>query len=344
MELTLRQIADHVAGEVTGDDGILITGINSLHEASPGEISFYADPRYKEALKGTRASAILVARKSTLYQGPQVVVLNPALSYAKVATLFAPALPRYPGISPAAVVHETARIGENVSIYPLVYVGVEAEIDQGSTLFPGVFIGDRVKIGKSTVIHPNVTIMARCVIGNHVIIHAGTVVGSDGFGYTRDGSASVKIPHLGTVQIDDYVELGANNAVDRAALGKTWIQRGVKTDNLVQIAHNVLIGEDSLIVAQVGISGSARLGRRVIIGGQAGIIDHAEIGDGVMIGPQSGVAKSLPPGEVVWGTPAMAHKLWLKTQALVRRLPLFQDRLRDIERRMKRLEERLTGR
>lgn len=342
MSFKLREIAEFIGGEVVGDDRIFITGINSLHEASEGEISFFADARYREALTTTKASAILVSRINDHYPGPQVVVSSPALSYARVAALFSRPLPRFPGISQEAVIHETSRIGDDVSIYPFVYVGKETVIGNGVTLFPGVFIGDRVKMGHNTVIHPNVTIMHDCIIGNEVIIHAGTVIGSDGFGFVRDGSENVKIPQLGFVQIDDRVEIGANNAIDRAALGKTWIKRGVKTDNLVQIGHNVIIGEDSIIVALAGISGSARIGRGVIIGGQVGISDHVEIGDKVMIGSQSGVAKSIASGEVVSGSPTMPHRLWLRTTALITRLPDFNDRLRRLEKKLEQMEKRLS--
>jgi UDP-3-O-[3-hydroxymyristoyl] glucosamine N-acyltransferase len=340
LAFTLTQIGDFVGGEVTGDGAILITGINSLLEASAGEISFYADPRYKDSLKTTKASAVLVSQKTDLYPGAQVLVRNPALSYARVASLFAPALPRHPGVSPRAVVHESSRIGEDASIYPLVYVGKEAVIGSGVTLFPGVYVGDRVKIGDRTILYPNVAVMADCIVGNDVIIHAGTVVGSDGFGFVPDRGTNVKIPQLGVVQIDDHVEIGANNTIDRAALGRTWIQRGVKTDNLVQIAHNVVIGEDSIVVAQTGISGSARLGHHVLIGGQVGISDHVEIGDRVMIGSQSGVAKSIPAGEVVSGTPTMPHRLWLRTRGLITRLPEFLDRLRSLEKRLEEMEKK----
>jgi UDP-3-O-[3-hydroxymyristoyl] glucosamine N-acyltransferase len=338
----LREIAEFIGGEVVGDDRIFITGINSLHEASEGEVSFFADARYKGALKTTKASAVLISQPNDLFQGPQVVVTNPALSYARVAALFSRPLPRFPGISQEAVIHETSSIGDDVSIYPLVYVGKEAVIGNGVTLFPGVFIGDRVSIGHDTLIYPNVTVMNDCIIGNEVIIHAGTVIGSDGFGFVHDGSEHVKIPQLGIVQIDDRAEIGANNTIDRAALGKTWIKRGVKTDNLVQIGHNVIIGEDSIIVAQTGISGSTRIGRGVLIGGQVGIGDHIEIGDRVMIGSQSGVAKSIPSGDVVSGTPTMPHRLWLRTTSLIPRLPDFNDRLRQLEKKLKEMEERLS--
>ena len=328
-----------VGGEVIGDDRVLITGIHSLLEASPGEISFLSDPRYKESLKETKASAILVSAFTDLYAGPQVVVSNPALAYARVATLFAPPPPRFSGKSEKAFIHKSARIGEDVSIYPFVYVGEEAVIGDHTTLYAGVFVGDRVRIGNGTVIHPNVSILHDCVIGNEVIIHAGSVIGSDGFGFVRDGKINVKIPQIGHVQIDDQVEIGANNTIDRAALGKTWIKRGVKTDNLVQVAHNVVIGEDTVIVAMAGISGSVDIGREVVIGGQVGINDHVKIGDRVMIASQSGVAKSVASGQVVSGTPSMPHRLWLRTTRVIPRLPEMVDRLRRLEKKVEELDK-----
>jgi len=337
----LREIAHSVGGEVIGDDRIMIRGINSLEEATHGEISFFSDRRYLKYLQKTEASALLVSGVIDVYRGPQVVVPNPALAYAKVAGLFAPAAPRFPGISREAAINESSRIGENVSIYPLVYVGREAVIGDHVTLFPGVFVGDRVRIGEKTVIYPNATIMHDCIIGNKVIIHAGSVVGSDGFGFVRDGSVNVKVPQMGIVQIDDRVEIGAGNTIDRAALGKTWIKRGVKTDNLVHVGHNVVIGEDTVIVAQTAIAGSAHIGRQVVIGGQVAIADHVSIEDGAMIGSQSGVPKSIGKGQLMSGTPAMPHRIWLKTSRLIPRLPRLNERLRDLERKMEALEGRL---
>ena len=341
MEITLEKIAEVVGGEVLGDKDFIITGINSLDNADSSELSFFADRRYREALKKTKAGAILISRDDRSFKGAQVVVSNPELSYAKVAAIFAPPLSRHPGVSRRAVIHENSLIGKDVSIYPLVYVGEGAEIGDETTIFPGVFIGERVKIGKRSLIYPNVTILRDCLIGNDVIIHSGTVIGDDGFGFVRDGSSSVKIPQIGIVQIDDHVEIGVNNCIDRAALGKTWIKRGTKTDNLVQIAHNVVIGEDSIIVAQAGISGSCHIGREVIIGGQVGIIDHIEIGERAMIAPQAGVVKSIPPGEAVSGSPAISHRLQLKTSSLTTRLPEFNQRLRDLEKKMKEFEKQL---
>ena len=341
MKLSLKKIASLVGGNVIGNDSFIIEGINSLDAAAQGEISFFADRKYKESLRKTKASAIIVSEENLLFKGPQVVVSNPALAYAKVASIFAPPVPRYPGISEQAVLHDSTRIGKDVSIYPLVYVGEEALIGDNVIMFPGVFIGDRVKIGNGTIIYPNVTILHDCQIGKNVIINAGTVIGSDGFGFVRDGPVSVKIPQIGMVQIDDDVEIGANSCIDRAASGKTWIKRGVKTDNFVHVAHNVIIGEDTIVVAQVAISGSVHIGRQVIIGGQVGISDHVEIGDRVMIGSQSGVPKSIPSGEVVSGTPAMPHRLWLKTSGIIKRLPQFNEHLRDLEKRVAELEKNL---
>jgi UDP-3-O-[3-hydroxymyristoyl] glucosamine N-acyltransferase len=336
----LREIADLVGGEVVGDGGVTITGVNSLSEASKGQISFFADRRYKEYLEKTRASALLVSSVIDSYTGPQVVVPNPTLAYAKVAGFFAPSLTRVSGISDKAVVHKSSRIGADVSIHPMVYVGEEVDIGDHTTLYPGVYVGDRVRIGSKTIIHPNVSILYNCVIGNEVTIHAGTVIGSDGFGYVRNGSVHVKIPQIGYVQIDDQVEIGANNAIDRAALGKTWIKRGVKTDNLVHVAHNVVIGEDTIILALATISGSVDIGREVIIAGQAGIVDHVKIEDRAVIGSRSGVVKTVSAGEVVSGFPNMPHQLWLRTRKLISRLPALNDRVRELEKRLEVLENR----
>jgi UDP-3-O-[3-hydroxymyristoyl] glucosamine N-acyltransferase len=336
---TLDEIADLVGGKVVGDGKVSIVGIKSLGEASQGDISFFADRRYREDLEKTKASALLVSTVIESFSGSQIVVPNPALAYARVAGLFFPSLPAFSGVSEHAVVQKSSRIGRNTSVHPMVYVGEEAVIGDDVTLYPGVFVGDRVKIGCKTVIYPNVSIMRDCVVGDEVIIHAGTVVGSDGFGYVRDEGKSVKIPHIGYVRIDDQVEIGANNTIDRAALGKTWIKRGVKTDNLVHIAHNVVIGEDTIILAQTGISGSADIGREVIVAGQAGIIDHGKIGDRAVVGARSGVIKPIPPDDVVSGFPTMPHPLWLKTRNLLSRLPELNERIRELEKRLKFLEK-----
>lgn len=341
MELTLRHIAESIGGTVVGDGQVLIKGINSLLLAEKGEISFLADQRLKDQIKATRASALIVRELSSLYQGPQLIVSDPYLGYAKVAAMFAPSVPRFPGISEQAIIGEGTHIGKDTSIYPFVYVGRRSAIGNGVILFPGVYVGDRVKVGDGSVIYPNVTIMSDCILGKQVVIHAGTVIGSDGFGYARDGEVSVKIPQTGIVQVEDNVEIGANNAIDRATFDRTLIGKGVKTDNHVHIGHNVVVGENTIIVAQVAIGGSTTIGKGVVIGGQTGFRDHINIGDRVMIGPKSGVIKSIPAGEVVSGIPTMPHRLWLKTRGHVRRLPEYSERLKELENRVRQLEEQL---
>ena len=333
MKFTLKEIAERVSGEVSGNGEILITGINSLEHAAQGEISFLASSRYREQAAETKASALLVPKRLERFSRSQVIVPNPSLAYAKVAALFTPPVPRHPGISGKAYVHESAVMGKRVSVYPFVHVGEGAQIGDEAILFPGVFVGERAKIGNRSILFPNVTLMHDCIIGSDVVIHAGCVIGADGFGFVREGPKNIKIPQLGHVQIDDHVEIGANSCIDRAAFGKTWIKSGVKTDNLVQIAHNVVIGEDTVIVAQAAIGGSVEVGKEVVIGGQAAIGDHVQISDKVMIGSQAGVPKSIPRGRVVSGSPAMPHRLWLKTSSLITRLPEFFTRLRGLEKR-----------
>lgn len=340
MTRTLKEIADLLEGVVIGDDQVVIQGIQSLDNACEGEISFLTDNRYRDRVQFTKASALLVSKNIDSFKGPQVLVPNTSLAHAKVAQLFAPPIPKFPGISPEASVEKTCHIGDNVSVYPQAYIGPQAMIGHGVIIFPGVFIGAGAKIGNDSVLYPQVTVYHDCIIGNRVTIHAGSVIGSDGFGFARDGNKSIKIPQMGIVQIDDDVEIGAHNTIDRAALGKTWIQRGVKLDNHVHIAHNVVIGEDTIILAQTGISGSVQIGKQVIIGGQAGTVDHLKIGDRAMIGPGSYVYQSVSAGEVVSGIPIMPHRQWLKTLRMMPRLAEVHDRLRQLEKKLEILEKK----
>ncbi len=339
MELTLKEIAEIVGGKLKGDKDIPIKGINSLELAQKGEISYFADKRYKDLLSKTKASALLVSEETELFKGPQIIVPNPALALVRLAQYFFKPTQRYSGISELAHIGKDTKIGDDPSIYPFVYIGNNVTIGDKVTIMPGVYIGHGVKIGDNTLIYPNVTILDNTIIGNNVVIHSGTVIGSDGFGYERDGEVHVKVPQMGIVQIDDDVEIGANNCIDRATFGKTWIKKGVKTDNLVHIAHNVVVGENSLLIAQVGISGSVSIGRGVIIAGQVGIVDHISIGDYSMIGPQSGVAKSIPPKSIFSGTPAMPHKMFLKTSTLIQKLPEMHRKLIELEKKIKELEK-----
>jgi UDP-3-O-[3-hydroxymyristoyl] glucosamine N-acyltransferase len=241
-----------------------------------------------------------------------------------------------------AWVSASARVSEDATVYPFVSIGDEAQIGPRVTIHPGASIGPQVTIGEDTVIYPVVTIYPRCVLGKRVIIHAGTVIGADGFGFVKDGEANVRIPQVGIVEIEDDVEIGANCCIDRATFGKTLIKKGVKIDNLVQVAHNVQIGEHSIIVAQVGISGSTKLGKNVTLAGQVGLVDHIEIGDNVMIGAQSGIAKDVPANQIVLGTPHLPHRQFLRVAAVWTRLPEMKKELDVLIKRVEALEER-TG-
>jgi UDP-3-O-[3-hydroxymyristoyl] glucosamine N-acyltransferase len=245
-------------------------------------------------------------------------------------------------VDPRAFIGQGVKIGRDVSIFPFVFVGDGCEVGDRVVLYPGVYLGESVRVGEESVLYPNVVVMDRCLVGKRVILHPGTVIGSDGFGFARDGARYVKIPQVGTVVIEDDVEIGANCAVDRAAMGKTRIKRGVKTDNLVQIGHNVTVGEDTIIVAQVGIAGSTEVGNRVALGGQVGLVGHIKIGDGAMIGAQAGVAQDVAPGQILSGTPAFSHREWLRAQVAFRKLPEMKKALDELEKRMKQMEEAIS--
>ncbi|MEW5913858.1 MAG: UDP-3-O-(3-hydroxymyristoyl)glucosamine N-acyltransferase [Thermodesulfobacteriota bacterium] len=335
MQLSLGQLAQLVGGTLEGPAERMVSGIKGIQEAGPSDVTFLANLKYAPALAQTRAGVVLVSREQPTPDGLAVIrVDNPYLAYAKLLTE-ATRRPYVPlGVHPRAVVEDSARVGQDCSVHALAYVGPEVELGRRVVVHPGVYLGAGVRVGDDTVLHPNVVVYQGCVIGQRCVIHAGTVIGSDGYGFVPDGRRHFKIPQVGIVQIDDDVELGAANTVDRAATGRTWIQSGVKTDNMVHIAHNCVIGANSLLVAQVGISGSTTLGQNVVLGGQVGVAGHLKVGDGVMVGGGSGVAQDLEPGAVVSGYPVMPHRLWLRTRGLVKRLPDLFKRVKDLEARL----------
>jgi UDP-3-O-[3-hydroxymyristoyl] glucosamine N-acyltransferase len=316
----------------------MISGINTLREAGPGEITFLVNPRYASELEKTRASAVIVGPQAPDISIPLLITANPYLAYARIAAYFAPLPDQTREVSSLAQLGEDCQVGQGVTVYPFVYIGNQVTLEEGVCLYPGVYLGDQVRIGRDSIVYPNVSILAGTTVGARVIIHSGTVIGSDGYGFARDGERHIKIPQVGTVRIDDDCEIGANNTIDRATLGKTWIQSGVKTDDQVHIAHNVVVGENSLLIAQVGISGSAVIGRNVILAGQAGVAGHITVGDNVMVGGKSGVAKSIPAGQIVSGNPTMPHQTYLRTRMLIQRLPEMQQQIRTLEDRIRNLE------
>ena len=341
-QATLGELAVLVGGKIEGDGSLPIRGIASLEEAGEGEITFVAEIKHRRRLEKSRASAAIVPANLPSCPKPLIRTPNPYLAYAKVQAFFQqkPFSPR--GVDSRAFIGGGVKIGRDVSIYPFVHVGEGSEIGDRAVLYPGVYLGESVQVGEGSVLYPNVVVMDRCVVGKRVILHPGTVIGSDGFGFARDGAKFVKIPQVGIVVIEDDVEIGANCAVDRAAMGKTWIKRGVKTDNLIQIGHNVTVGEDTVIVAQVGIAGSTEIGNRVALGGQVGVVGHIKIGDGAMIGAQAGVGQDVAPGQILSGSPAFPHREWLRAQAAFQKLPEMKRILADLEKRMKQIEEAIS--
>ena len=335
MKITLAELAGLVDGELVGPADREISGIKGLDQAGPQDLSFLANRKYAHLLNECKAGAILVTHEQTVPEGLAVIrVKDPYLAFAKSLS-FAVKVPYKPsGVHPRAVVEETAQLGEDVSIHAGAYVGDGAVLGNRVVLHPGVYVGPGARVSDDTVLYPNVVIYKGCQVGKRCILHAGTVIGADGYGFAPDGDAYFKIPQIGIVQIDDDVELGALNTVDRAAMGRTWIQRGVKTDNMVHVAHNCVIGEDTLLVAQVGISGSTKLGRHVVCGGQVGVAGHLNIGDNAVMGAKTGVTNSIASNEVVAGYPHLPHRVWLRTRALIRRLPDLFERVKKLEARL----------
>ncbi|MFZ0917997.1 MAG: UDP-3-O-(3-hydroxymyristoyl)glucosamine N-acyltransferase, partial [Candidatus Udaeobacter sp.] len=281
MTFTLEQLAKTSGGELVGDPSLQITGAASLAEATPGEVSFFTNRKYISLLRRTRASAVFVpADFAEPMPAAQIRVSNPTKAFEQVVLKFAPKpITLAPGIHPTAVIDPSAQLGQRVSIQPHAVIEAGARIGDDTIIGAGCYIGHETTIGSSCLIYPRVTIRERSRIGSRVIIHSGAVIGADGFGFEMVDGRQQKIQQLGIVQIDDHVEIGANTTIDRARFGRTWIQEGAKIDNLVQVAHNVIIGKNTVIAAQTGIAGSVQIGQRVLIGGQVGIIGHIEIGD-----------------------------------------------------------------
>jgi UDP-3-O-[3-hydroxymyristoyl] glucosamine N-acyltransferase len=341
VKITLREIAELLDGTVLGQDNAVIENIRPVEDAEAGDITFIANTKYLKKLKTTKASAILVSPLVREEGKNLVLVADPYAAFARLMTLFYPSEHSQKGISPDAYIEEGAVVSDEANIFPKAFVSSKAKIGKGAVIYPGVYIGRNATVGADSVLYANVTIYHDCLIGERVILHSGVVVGSDGFGFAAPGAANRKIPQVGFVQIDDDVEIGANTTIDRATLGKTWIQRNVKIDNLVQIAHNVVIGENSIITAQVGISGSTSLGRSVIIGGKTGIVGHINIGDNVMIAAGSGIHKDIAAGQIMAGTSTqLPHKQWLRVEACRAKLPEMRADIETLKKKVENLQKK----
>ncbi len=337
----LHEIAEYLGATVVGDGNIEIHDIRGIDEAGEGDLTFIANPKYRKKLESTGASAVIVGQGTVASDKNLLVVDDPYASMAKALALFYPEEKHTSGISDDAWIESGATIAEGAVVYPGVYIGKNVRIGRGTVLYPGVVVGSDSVIGEDSVLHPNVTCYRKCRIGNRVILHAGVVVGSDGFGFANPGKDNLKVSQVGFVRIDDDVEIGSNCTIDRGTLGKTWIQRGVKIDNLVQVGHNVVIGEDSIIVAQVGISGSTKLGKSVILGGQVGLVGHISIGDNVMVAAKSGVHKDVPPNQIISGAPNMPHNEWLRIQASIPKLPEMRKKMSSLVKKIGELEKEI---
>ncbi|HWR03758.1 MAG TPA: UDP-3-O-(3-hydroxymyristoyl)glucosamine N-acyltransferase [Humidesulfovibrio sp.] len=333
--MRLSEVAGKVGLTFSGHD-IDVSGVNTLAKAGQGDIAPLLHRKYLPQLAETQAGAVLCEEKFAPEGKSCLITQNPKLDWARVVALFAKPQGCLSGISSQAFVHPEATIGEGVTLYPFVFVGARATVGAGSTLFPGVYVGEDCAVGENATLYPNVALMAGTVLGENAIVHAGAVLGSDGYGYAQSPQGHVKVPQVGNVVIGRDVEIGANAAIDRAALESTKVGDGTKIDNLVQIAHNVETGKHCLIISQVGIAGSTKLGNGVVLAGQAGLRDNITLGDGVQVAAQSGVGQDLAPGTIVGGSPSMDAGTYLKVSLTLPKLP-------ELMRRVKRLEKAAEG-
>ena len=342
--MTLDELAEQLGASLIGEGGTVVTGVAGIEDAREGHLTFVANPRYRDKLLSTRATAAIVSQDIKEAPLALLVTQDPYLAFTRALEIFHPPDRLEEGISPEAWIDPSARLGQGVTIFPFVFIGKEAEIGDRTVLYPFVYVGDRARVGESCRIHANVSIRERCRLGNRVILQNGVVVGSDGFGYAQEGSRHRKIPQVGIVRIEDDVEIGANACIDRGTMGETRIGRGTKIDNLVQVAHNVQVGEDVILVSQVGISGSTSIGDRAMLGGQVGVAGHIQVGKDVKIGAKSGVHSSILDGRIVSGIPTMPYENFLKTMAALKHLPKMRERVRKLEKEVQSLAEGIRPR
>jgi UDP-3-O-[3-hydroxymyristoyl] glucosamine N-acyltransferase len=342
-EYTLSSIARAVGGEIAGDENVVILRVASLEKAGPAELSFMASKKHLPALEKSNAGAVICTPDVMAPHKNLIYVENPYLSFGIAVELLHPQDPAEPReIHPTAILGKGVQIGKDVAVGPYVTIGDHSSLASRVIIGPLSSIGSNVEIGDDTRIAPRVTIYDGVKIGKRCLIQAGTVLGSDGFGFAKDEKGHHhKIPQIGGLIIEDDVETGSNCAIDRGSIDDTVIGRGTKLDNMVHIAHNVEVGNDSLLIAQVGVAGSTKIGKNVVLAGQAGLVGHLKIGDGAIVGAQAGVIKSIKPGQVVSGYPARPHKKALKTQASLVKIPQMIEKIKGLEEKIKFLEDQI---
>ena len=342
MEFSAQQIAQLINGRIEGDENITVNTFAKIEEGSEGAISFLASPKYLPYLYETKSSIILVDNTIQIPEkvSPTLIwVDNVRDCIARLLQMVEATSEKRKGISSLAFTDESAKIADDVYVGEFAYIGKNVTIEDGSQIYPHAYVGDNVHIGSGCCIYPNVTIYHNCVIGNRVIIHAGAVIGADGFGFAPTPSGYDKIPQIGNVVIEDDVEIGANTCVDRSTMGSTFVRKGVKLDNLVQIAHNTDIGQNTVMSAQVGIAGSTKVGQWCMFGGQVGIAGHIKIGDKVFLGAQAGVPSSLADNQVMIGTPAMPKMAFFKSQAIYQKLPELYKQIAEMQKEIEELRK-----
>ncbi|MBD3850644.1 MAG: UDP-3-O-(3-hydroxymyristoyl)glucosamine N-acyltransferase [Acidobacteria bacterium] len=342
MSRTLADLASDLGTDVIGDEDFEVCGVRPLETAKAEHLSFLHNPKYVDEAKASEAGAILVADAEVLLGRNLLVCPEPYLALAQALEIFHPMERPEPGVHPSAVVAAGVSVGEGASIGPLASVAEGVTVGEGTVVGAGCVIGRGVGIGEDCLLHPRVVIGEQCRIGDRCNVHSGTVIGSDGFGFATVDGTHHKVPQVGIVVLEDDVELGANVCVDRAALGETRIGRGTKVDNLVQIAHNVQIGEHCLLVAQVGISGSTQIGHHTVFAGQSGCSGHLKIGSGVVLVARAAAYKDVPDGATMAGAPARPHREWLKANANLQRLGGLREKVKQLEKRLAQLEESTT--
>jgi len=338
--VSLGELAQSIQGHIHGNGDVQLTGVASLEQAERGDLGFVTNPALSSLARQSHASAFVISQPLEGEPRPQLITPNPLYAFACLTQRYFLPPPSRQGIAETVVKGSDVRIGPDTSIGAFVTLGDRVQLGACVTVYPGVVLGQDVVIGDDSILYPNVTVLEGCQIGARVIVHCGTVIGSDGFGYVEHQGRHQKIPQLGSVLIEDDVELGANVTVDRATFGYTIVKRGTKIDNQVQIAHNVQIGEDCILVAQVGIAGSTTVGHHVLIGGQAGLTDHLTIGDQAKIAAGSGVSRSVEAGKAVGGSMAFDYTSWLKAQALLQRLPEMRKEILELKARLADLESK----
>lgn len=347
MTFTAAQLAMLINAKIEGNAESSVGSFSKIEEAQEGQLAFLANPKYEDYLYKTNASVIIVNDSLELKEPVKGTLLRVPDAYSAFATLLTKyqeiVAQQLTGIQQPSYIAATAKLGENVYVGAFAYIGDNAVIGDGVKIYPNTYIGNSVSIGNHSVVHPSVTIYHHCKVGSHVIIHAGTTIGGDGFGFAPQADGSFKkVPQIGNVEIEDHVEIGSNASIDRATIGSTIIHSGAKLDNLIQIAHNVEIGSNTVIAAQAGVSGSTKLGKNVMIGGQAGIVGHISIADGAKVNAQSGVSKSIKqPNSAVTGSPAHDYTSALRSQAISRKLPELEKRIQELESLLKQLTEKV---